>query len=87
MNATGHVTVQLRFYGSRDGKIDDDFFYFLGVALSVALNGLNMRIEVHFFVCIGKLKDTGRVYKSLRSASRFTRFTCDPCPFISQCKQ
>ena len=41
-----------------------------------------LRIEVHFFVYIGKSKDTGHM-KILWSASH--RFTRDPCPFISQC--
>ena len=35
-----------------------DFFDFLGV---ICRFGINIRIEEHFFVCIGKWKDTGHV--------------------------
>ena len=41
-----------------------------------------LRIEVHFFCLHWEMK-----YTSLRSDLRFTRFTRDRCPFISQCKQ
>ena len=36
-------------------KIDIDFFDFLGVICRL---NINIRIEVHFFVCIGKWRDT-----------------------------
>ena len=46
MNATGHM------------KIDIDFFDFLGV---ICRFSIYLRFEVHFFVCIGKWKDTSRI--------------------------
>ena len=46
MNAAGHVTETLIF------------FDFLEVICRLSIN---IKIEVHFFVCIWKWKDTGRV--------------------------
>ena len=43
-----------------------------------------LRIEVHFFVCIGKTLVT---CKSCEARSDSRRFTHDQCPFNSQCKQ
>ena len=42
-----------------------------------------LRIEVHFFVCIGKWKDTGHVY-ILWSAKRFSKIYTQPVSFHFQ---
>ena len=59
------------------------FFDFLGVICHLSIN---IRIEVHFLFAFENER-TLVACKSLRSAWRFTRFTRDQCPFISQCKQ
>ena len=63
---------------SRDGKIDIDFFDFLGVFHRFCID---IRIEVHFFCLHLGNERTLVAVKYLRSAKRFTR---DQCPFISQ---
>ena len=42
-----------------------------------------LRIEVHFFVCIGKWKDTGHMY-ILWSAKRFSKIYTQPVSFHFQ---
>ena len=58
---------------SRDGKIDIDFFDFLGFF------SINIRIEVHFCSFALENERTLVACKSLRIASRFTKFTRDQC--------
>ena len=65
-------------------KTDMDFSYFLGVFHRFSIN---IRIEIHLFLFALGNERTLVACKSLRSASRFTRFTRDQYPFISQCKQ
>ena len=64
---------------SRDGKIDIDFFDFLGDFHRLSIN---IRIEIHLFLFALGNERTLVTCKSLRSA----RFTRDQCPFISQCE-
>ena len=73
------------FHWSRNGKFDFVFFiYFLRV---IGHFSINIRIEEHFLWFALRNERTLDACKSLRSALCFSRFTRDPCPFISQCKQ
>ena len=74
MKDTGHVTKILTWI----------LFDFQG--LFVASVYIYIRIEVPFLFAFGNER-TLVACKSLRSASRFTRFTRDQCPFIPKCKQ
>ena len=76
------------FYWTRDGKIDIFFFDFLGVFHRFSIN---IRIEVQkctlFSFALGNER-TLVACKSLRSASRFTRFTrYQPFHFPMQTKK
>ena len=73
MKDTGHVTEKLTF-------IFSTFWIFHRFSI-------NIRTDVHF--CLFALGNERILVacKSLRIASRFTKFIRDQCPFISQCKQ